>query len=70
MSQGKIIAGITPSRPCKTSIMKTKQNPDPQENRERTVVNNIFSRYLTLGFLENIPISTHHCIIRIVISNY
>ena len=40
------------------SITKTKRNPELQEIRGPIVGNNILSRYLTLDFLKNIPIST------------
>ena len=54
----------------KIGIIKTKRNPELQENRGRIVGNNVLSRYLTLNFLKNIPISWRHCIILTGISNY
>ena len=54
----------------KISIIKTKRNPELQENRGCIVGNIILSPRLTLDFLQNIPISTRHCIILIGISNY
>ena len=54
----------------KINIIKAKRNTELQENRGRIVGNNILSRYRTLDFLKNIPISTRHCMILIGISNY
>ena len=58
------------SHVSRINIIKSKRNPELQENRGRIVGNNILSRYRTLDFLKNIPISTRHCMILIGINNY
>ena len=52
------------------NVIKTKRNPELQENRTCIVGNNILSRNRTLDSLKNIPVSTRHCIILVGISNY
>ena len=54
----------------KINIIKARRNTELQENKGRIVGNNILSRYRTLDFLKNIPISTRRCMILIGISNY
>ena len=71
MAYREIEAGITMSPYVnKISITKTKRNPELQKYVGRIVGNNILSRYLTLNFLKNIPISTRQCIMLIGIVNY
>ena len=54
----------------KTCFIKTKRNPELQENRGRIVSNDVQPRYQTLDFLKYIPIFMGHCKTLIAISNY
>ena len=54
----------------KIYIIKTKRNPELQEDRGHIVSNDVLSRYQTLNFLKYILIFMGHCITLIAISNY